>query len=235
MSTTRTQSTKNSAATNRHEKWVSWKNYSPSDGERVSKRSAPINAPIQINRTKPDIDDREFKGKASKAKQEYWSRLKKVNIGRWNGKWSHAGYERNIFKKNLCEILAGHLELKDHQASRITPLFLSLDLRDFRKYDRNVPRSEGGKRDKWPLIVFCICILVCWEDGRIFYPDPNTGEDKRDKVFAHIAERLGLEDDVIVSCVGKLRHHLRDRLGEPKDPPMDPIKYLNWSMKSSSE
>lgn len=130
--------------------------------------------------------------------------------------------------------MTGHLELKDRQASRVTSLFLSIDLRKFREYDTEVPLSEGGERDKWPLVIFCICIHVCWEDGRVYYPDSNTGEDKRDVVFSHIADRLELADEVVISCVGKLRHLLREKLGEPKDPIEKPIKQPIWSLRSST-
>lgn len=224
MSKTQSNCAKNSkVGQNQKQQWVSWKSHSTSEKQELLIDKNQFIKPNHPNRTKIDTEDWNFTDNSTKAKQEYYEHLGKLNIGRWNGEWSHAGHERKIFKKNLCEILASQLDLRDHQATRIPQLFLKLDLRRYRTYDQDVPLSEGGKRDKWPLVIFCICILVCWEDGRVYYPDPNAGEDKRDNLFEHIAERLELSDEAVVACVNKLRYDLRDYIDDPKDPPQPPI------------
>lgn len=209
-------------------RWVSWKSYST-----PSEKQPPINPDkfteaIKRNETKPDTDNCEFKKNSSKQKQDYYHHLKLVNMGRWNGFWRDETHERYIFKKNLAEILTGHLDLKQRQRSRVAKLFTSLDLRSYRKYDKYVPRTVGGKRDKWPLVIFCISILTCWEQGRVYYPDPNTSDRKKDRVFARIADELELPNKAIISCVNKLRSELDGRIRDPKDPPKQPTNQHWW-------
>lgn len=209
-------------------RWISWQSYSTPNEKQPQIDPEKFTEPIKRNETKPDTDDWEFKKNSSKQKQDYYYHLKLVNMGRWNGYWSHAGHERHIFKKNLAEILAGHLDLKQRQRSRVARLFTSLDLRKYRKYDKYVPMTVGGIRDKWPLIIFCICVHVCWERGRVYYPDPNTSDRKKDRVFRRIANELELPNDAVISCINKLRSDLRGQIRNPKDPPKQPINQYWW-------
>jgi len=209
-------------------KWTSWQSHSTKNIKQNPTKSRKFTDPIKRNETKLHTDNWQFKKNSSKQKRDYYDRLNLVNIGRWNGHWSHAGHETYIFKKNLSDILTGHLDLKDYQRSRVAKLFNSLDLRKYRKYDKHVPRTVGGIHDKWPLVIFCISIHVCWEYGRVYYPDANTNDCKKDRVFAQIADELELSDDVIISCVNKLRYDLGDKIKDPKDPPQEPTNQHWW-------
>lgn len=141
-----------------------------------------------------DMDDTGKRMDDSRFFWEFYRSLSKYNSGRWNLNWRDENHERLIENLAMYDSIASQLYLTSRQKgigrSRFT-------IPDFRKYSQ-----LGGVR----MAAFCMCALVCAEDGRKYYPTMKP--ENNDPEFVRMAEELGLKLDYIAKAIERLRKEL---------------------------
>mgnify|MGYP007026969358 FL=1 len=131
----------------------------------------------------------------SRSFYRFYEVLSLTNTGRWNGKWHNENHERLIENLAMYDSIASQLYLTDRQKGIGRSRF---PIPDFRKYSQ-----LGGVR----MAAFCMCALVCAEDGRKYYPTMKPEDN--DPEFVRMAEELGLKQDYIAKAIEKLRSELK--------------------------
>lgn len=120
---------------------------------------------------------------------------------------------------HISHAIATQLELKNWEKKAIWHLVDPLDMRAFKKYDRN--DAQGVRKDY--LVAFCAAILVhndtqSHDDGR-YHPSKKIEnqqkwdglwrpfDDLRDRpvLFQQLREALGFEKETVISCLEKAR------------------------------
>jgi hypothetical protein len=164
-------------------------------------KAPPLTSPDTDNATslhENDIDDDMRKDNSIPLRKHY-KRLKKLNTGRWNGKWRNESHQRVIENLAMYDAIASQLGLTERQKGIGRSRFL---IPDFRRYSQ-----MGGVR----VVAFCICKLVCGEDGRDYYP--TRKRENNDPLFVNIADDIGLTQRNIEKVIPKLQSELDTKFG----------------------
>lgn len=138
-----------------------------------------------------------------------YDRLELLNRGFWNGKWEKKERLHPNDDWRLAHALMCQLELTDFQKRRFHYLFWKLDRQDL-----------GLATEK---VVFGVCMLVCWEDGRRASPRQKPW----DVEFARLAEQQGYRKPL--SLLEKVKRELKSWVKDenkrrlPPKPPTNPF------------
>ena len=196
-------------------------------------------APFTQNETYLDLSDPQFKRHTT---PRQWRKYKKHEIhnrGLRLGKWSDKSLRRNQDDKYLCRIIAAQVDLPKFIRPTVWNLFKKIDLRKFKKYEPEGWKS-GESTSKQYLVIHSICAILYnihqpdpkWRyyPGKKYTHRPRYGaglifvehldcEPPKDcyVVLDEFAQRLGFNDNVVRSCMEKVRYELSNQNLIPKN------------------
>ncbi|ELY49864.1 hypothetical protein [Natronorubrum bangense] len=127
----------------------------------------------------------------SEAPPELHAKFKRFhgyNTGVYNGHWADNKELRRLDNLALYDAISSQLELTNHQKRTGRQLFDALDLKDI----------GGGAA----LISFCVCALVCRDDGRIYHPYRN--DRNNDDLFVKFGNELGFRRKIVAACYNRV-------------------------------
>lgn len=124
--------------------------------------------------------------------KKFYNKLRKLNGGRWNGKWSNANHELTIDNRNLIQSLSSQLPMIELERDKAERWFLSLDKRQY--------NSIGGIE----AVAFAVCAIVTNEGETRYYP---TASDN-DPDFVRIADSLDLGEYELQRVIQRVRSAL---------------------------
>lgn len=183
-----------------------------------------MDCPLAPNRTFPEIDQQKPEVKARSlpkqtiAHKNYrdkvfpnYRRMNMLNTGYWefeSGHWNEVKSKLHpVDDWYRCTAICGHLDLKDYQRQEVVSWLHSIKVNE-----------TGFSLDE---VVYVLCSLVCWKDGRRTYPHHRN----RDSVFESVLQSLGLlrkrVNRLFERMRGRFKERVEDRRPSPK-PPRDP-------------
>lgn len=159
-------------------------------------KAPPLTSPDTNNATKFHQDEAPdgYRLDGSKSYEQHYKHMKMNNTGLWNGKWGNKKIIRTIDNLAMYDAIASQLGLTDRQKRIGRSRLLTVDNTRY--------GQMGGVR----AVAFCLCKLVCGEDGRDYYPT-RKGENN-DSLFVEIADKLGLSQREIEKVIPKVRSEL---------------------------
>lgn len=163
-------------------------------------QSSGLVSPLMKCATYIDMDDVNTRKWDVRGWPSKWKRFELNNRGIYNGAWANKELKRGQDDWYLCQIISCKIELPERLKGRLWQIFKDLDMRSFKKYERESSKSDSMRWNKWDvehpivrsssegsrkqyLVIFCLGALLHnqakYDDLPKYYPAKECESRKR--------------------------------------------------------